>query len=99
MNPLSQEIFRSSTLQPRAYRFFKIFKDNQLIWDLSVPKNLLTDTRNQAELPVRSKKAGRFEKLLGFARSHSIVTRGLVSVSCATTQHPSCFSKYQHIIF
>ena len=26
-------------------------------------------------LPLRSKKAGRFEKLLGLARSHSIVTR------------------------
>ena len=30
-------------------------------------------------VPSRSKKAGRFEKLLGFARSHSIVTRGSVS--------------------
>ena len=32
-------------------------------------------------LPLRSKKAGIFEKLLGFARSHCIET------------HPSCFSK------
>ena len=42
---------------------------------------------------LRSKKAGRFEKLLGFARSHSIVTRGSVNLSCANTWHPSCFSK------
>ena len=27
-------------------------------------------------LPLRSKKAGRFEQLLDFARSHSIVARG-----------------------
>ena len=26
-------------------------------------------------LPIRSKKRGRFEKLLGFVRSHSSVTR------------------------
>ena len=44
-------------------------------------------------IPLTSKKAGRFEKLLGFARSHSIVTRGSMSLSCATTPHPSCFSK------
>ena len=41
----------------------------------------------------RSKKAGRFKKLLGSARSHFIVTRGSVSLSCATTLHPSRFSK------
>ena len=46
------------------------------------------------KLPLRSKKAGRFEKLHGFARSHFIVTRGSVSLSCATTPHPSYFSKY-----
>ena len=44
-------------------------------------------------LALRSKKAGRFKILLGFARSHSIVTRGSVSLSCATTPHPSYFSK------
>ena len=44
-------------------------------------------------LPLRSKKAGRFEKLLGFARSHYTVTRGSVILSCATTPHPSRFSK------
>ena len=44
-------------------------------------------------LSLRSKNAGRFEKLLGFARSHFIVTRGSVSLSCATTPHPPCFSK------
>ena len=37
----------------------------------------------------RSKKAGRFEKLLGFARIHSIVARDSVSLSCATTPHPA----------
>ena len=36
--------------------------------------------------------SGRFEKLLGFARSHSILTRGSNGLSCATP-HPSCFSK------
>ena len=49
---------------------------------------------NLENLPISSKKAGRFEKLLGLARSHSIVTRGSVSLSCATTLHPSCFSKF-----
>ena len=44
-------------------------------------------------MQLRSKKAGRFEKLLGFAKSHSIVTRGSVNLSCATTQYTSCFSK------
>ena len=44
-------------------------------------------------LQLRSKNAGRFEKLLGVARSQSIVTHGSVSLSCATTPHPSCFSK------
>ena len=34
-------------------------------------------------VPSRSKKAGRFEKLLGIARSHSIVICGSVSLSCA----------------
>ena len=29
-------------------------------------------------LPLKSRKAGRFEKLLGFARSHFSVTRGSV---------------------
>ena len=31
------------------------------------------------------KKSGRLEKFLSFARSHSIVTRGSVSLTCATT--------------
>ena len=35
----------------------------------------------QDTVPLRSKKAGRFEKLLGFARSHSIATRGSVCLS------------------
>ena len=44
-------------------------------------------------LPLRSEKADRYETLLGFARSHLIVKRGSVSLSCASTPHPSCFSK------
>ena len=45
------------------------------------------------EVPLRSKKTGRFEKLLGFTRGRSIVTRGSVTLSCATKPHPSCFSE------
>ena len=44
-------------------------------------------------LPLRSKKAGRFEKLLGFSRSPFFVTSGSLSLSCTTTPHPSFFSK------
>ena len=44
-------------------------------------------------LSLRSKKARRNEKLLGFAISHSIVARDSVSLSCATTPYPSCFTK------
>ena len=36
-------------------------------------------------LPLRSKKAGRFEKLLGLTGIHPIVTRDSVSFSCTTT--------------
>ena len=41
-------------------------------------------------LPLKSRKPGRFKKLLDFARSHFIMTRGLVSLSRATAPHPSC---------
>ena len=44
-------------------------------------------------LALRSKKAGRFEKLIGFARSHSIVTHDSVSLLCAITPPRSYFSK------
>ena len=37
------------------------------------------------------KKASRFEKLLGFVRSHFIDTRGSVSLSCAIKLHASRF--------
>ena len=47
-----------------------------------------------SHVPLLSKKTGRFEKLLGFARSHSIVIRGSVSLLCAITPHPSCFSHF-----
>ena len=33
-----------------------------------------------------------------FANSYSIVTRGSVSLSCATSVHPSCFSKYTAVV-
>ena len=45
-----------------------------------------------------TRQAGRLEEVLGFARSHFIVTRGSVSHSCATTQHPSRFSISQRYI-
>ena len=35
-------------------------------------------------IPLRSKKTRRFEKLLGFSRSHTIVTRHSVSLSYAS---------------
>ena len=41
--------------------------------------------RNQNNVPLGSKKAGRLEKLLSFARSHFSVSRGCVSLLCATT--------------
>ena len=40
---------------------------------------------------ARSKKPGRFEILLGFDKSHFIVTRDSVSLSCATTPHQPAF--------
>ena len=50
-------------------------------------------------IPLKSKKAGRFEILLGFAGSHSIATRGLVSLSRATTPQPSCFRRTHYDFF
>ena len=44
-------------------------------------------------VPLKSKKAELFKKLLGFARSDFIVTSGSVSLSCATKPNPACFSK------
>ena len=40
-------------------------------------------------LPLRSKKAGWLVKLLDDGRSHSILPRGSVSLSCATKPHPA----------
>ena len=61
-------------------------------------KNVLNKNDNFEErknkaflLPLRFKNAGRFVKLLGFARSHSKVTLGSVSLLCATIAQPSCF--------
>ena len=45
------------------------------------------------QVSAQAKKAGIFEKLLDFSGKHSIVTHGSVSLSCATSPHPSCFSK------
>ena len=67
----------------------ELYTGNIMVW-------LKTDTLKIIHwkiLPLISKKAGRFEKLLGFARSHSIVRSGSVSLSCATIPHPSFFSK------
>ena len=41
------------------------------------------------------KKVGRFEKLLSFGRSHSIVALGSLSLSCATIPHPSCLLDFK----
>ena len=49
-------------------------------------------------VPIRSKKAWRFKELLGYARSHSIVTRGSVTLSCATTQTFPAFVNLNGII-
>ena len=38
-------------------------------------------TKGKFFIPLRSKKVRKFEKLLGFARSHSIMTRCLVRFS------------------
>ena len=46
---------------------------------------------NYRNVSLRSKKTGRLAKLLIFSTSHSIVTHGSESLSCATTPHPSCF--------
>ena len=63
------------------------------LYSWQVIKALTNEWANQHLLPWRSKKAEIFEKLLGFARSDSIVTRGSLSLSCATTPHLSRFSK------
>ena len=44
---------------------------------------------------IGPRKSGRFETLFRFANSHSIMTTDLMSLSCATTPHPSCFFKSQ----
>ena len=54
---------------------------------------ILTDINFINLIPLRSTKAGRFEKLLCFARSQSVVARGSVNLSCPTSPHLSCFSK------
>ena len=44
---------------------------NKIFWIINYFRHVYDFT-----IPLRSKKAGRVEKLLGFARSHSILTRG-----------------------
>ena len=51
------------------------------------------------KLPLRSEKAGRSEKLLGFARSYFIMTRGSVSLSRATITRLPAFLNLKGIIF
>ena len=50
----------------------------------SGPRLKISINRSIWLLSLRFKKAGRFEKLLGFTGSHFIVTRGSVSLSCST---------------
>ena len=77
---------RDSNLKVRIYQVF----DGETL--MSVHKILITRflrlTFDHLDL-----KTGRFEKLLGFARSHFIVTCGSVSLSCATKPYPSRFYK------
>ena len=44
-------------------------------------------------------KTGRFEKFLDCARNQSIVTRGSVSLSFATTPHQTCSLKQSQFVF
>ena len=40
----------------------------------------------------------KFLNILGIARSHFIMTGGSLSLSSATTPHPTCFSKSKRYI-
>ena len=53
---------------------------------------------NFIKLPFKSQKAGGIEKLLGFAKNHSIVTPSSVSLSSATTPQTSCFSEFYRFL-
>ena len=43
------------------------------------------------QLPLGHRNAGKSERMLSFASSYSIVTRGSVSLSCANSPRSSCF--------
>ena len=91
LNPRSPNIFEKklySALMRKSYSFCILERLNTISNKFSRKKKLF-------ELPLRSEKSGRFERILGFARSHSIVTRGSVSLSYATTTHLTCFSKFE----
>ena len=64
-----------------SMRSFTARKVPEKLWKKKTRKFLVSEG---LFLPLRSKKAGRFDKLPGFARSQSIVTRVSVSLSCAT---------------
>ena len=91
---LSYEKYYSSLKLP-----FKIVEILTKIEIRNAARTKIYCGRKVKELRLRSKKAGRFETLLGFARSHFIVTRGSMSLSRATTLQPSCFSNLNGSIF
>ena len=56
-------------------------------------KTLLQVTYFFVRITIKIWKSREIGETPFFARSHCIVTRGSVSLLCATTPHPSCFSK------
>ena len=56
-------------------------------------KTAKCDFFRKKSVTIKILKSREIEILLGITWSHFIVTRGSVSRSCATTPHPSCFSK------
>ena len=58
---------------------------------MAMVKKYGADPSKVVFLPLEPRKARRLERLLCFARNHSIVTRGSVSLSCATISHLPAF--------
>ena len=78
--------------------FSSLFKGDKVkfVWQILFKER---KQRGKAKkLPLRSKKAGRYEKLLGFDMIHTIVTLDSVSLSSATTPHLSYFSKSKRLV-
>jgi len=76
-----EEHFRRASLhcvhgKAKNLLFYVLFKKNKKFLKRI---NIKILTFDRLILPVRSEKAGRFEKLLAFARSDSILTHQLVS--------------------